>query len=155
MSNRKLFLPYLTILVVICLMLCQGCKQSKPQAPVIEEEQPDTTIVAEEYSDSTEDVSEFRLTDYDTPPTPISNPMPLYPKHYRSSGIQGVVLLDVEVLANGTVGDVFVLKSLLKGEGGLDETAILAVKDWTFKPALRKKSPVKARVNVPIPFSLK
>jgi protein TonB len=154
MKSKKL-IPIWLILICLCLILSWGCKKNEVPQPVSTEELPDTTLVTEEFSDSTEDETSFRLTDYDTPPTPIRNPMPTYPTRYKSSGIQGVVVLDVEVLPNGTVGDVFVLKSLLKGEGGLDETAILAVKDWTFKPALRKKVPVKSRVNVPIPFSLK
>jgi len=97
----------------------------------------------------------FQLTQYDTPPIPIKNPMPLYPVKFKKSGIQGVVVLEVEVLQDGTVGEVKVLKSLLAKESGLDDTAVNAVKSWIFKPALLKKKPVTVKVNIPIPFTLK
>jgi protein TonB len=81
--------------------------------------------------------------------------MPAYPVNFRKSGIQGVVVLDVEVLEDGTVGDIIVIKSLLSEEGAMDDAAVLAVKSWIFKPALLNNKPVKSRVNIPISFSLK
>jgi TonB family protein len=107
------------------------------------------------YSDSSMDYGKVKLTEYDTPPIPEKNPMPTYPYNYRKSGIQGVVVLEVEVTEYGSVGEVKVMKSLLSEEGSLDEAAVNAVKDWKFKPALLKNKPVKSRVNIPIPFTLK
>jgi protein TonB len=81
--------------------------------------------------------------------------MPAYPPKYRSSGIQGVVLLDVQVLATGSVGEITVKKSLMDGEGGLDEAALTSVKNWIFKPAMKDNKAVSSHVNVPVPFTLK
>jgi len=108
-----------------------------------------------EDADSLPNENILKITEYDTPPIPIKNPMPDYPEQYKKSGIQGVVLLEVEIDENGIVDDIKVKKSLLSGPGALDSLAVSSVKNWIFRPATLKKRAVKAKVNIPIPFSLK
>ena len=52
------------------------------------------------------------------------------------------MILKVEVLTDGTVGVVEVLKSLMLGPGGLDEAAIKCVKQWRFSITKENGKPV-------------
>lgn len=80
-----------------------------------------------------------------------STPLP-YPPTAREQGLQGKVVLDVEVQADGRVGDVRLKES--SGAPILDDAALAAVKAWTFVPARRGPSAVVSRVEVPVLFSL-
>ena len=71
-----------------------------------------------------------------------------------ASRIEGTVLLNCVVRANGTVGDVQVARSL-DAAHGLDAQAIEAVKQWTFKPGTKSGKPVPVRVPVEISFTLR
>jgi len=84
-------------------------------------------------------------------PVPIKRDDPKYTDAARLAGIQGNVELDIVVLANGTVGDVRVTKSL---EAGLDAQAILSAKQWLFKPAMKDGSPVAMIVGLVVEFKL-
>ena len=68
--------------------------------------------------------------------------------------IQGSVMLETVVLADGSVGDVRVVKSL-DSEFGLDQQAVDAMKLWTFKPGTRDGEPVRVAVQVEMTFTLK
>jgi len=81
------------------------------------------------------------------------NPPPRYPPSARRRGYQGVVLLRVRVLEDGTVGEVRVVRS--SGYAVLDRAALEAVKQWRFVPARRGDRPIPMEVRVPIRFSLK
>jgi TonB family protein len=85
-------------------------------------------------------------------PAPIHAVDPKYTDEARLAGIQGNVDLDIVVLANGTVGDVRVTKSL---EPGLDAQAILSAKQWLFKPAMKDGAPVNMIVGLAIEFRLR
>jgi TonB family protein len=152
MKSRRILLGVLTLsLMTIIFSGCRSNDIKVTQEPTV----ADTVSTNNDQDiDSTESKG-FKLTEYDTPPVPTQNPMPTYPARFKKTGIQGVVVLDVEVLANGTVGDVRVMKSLLSGENGLDEAAVVMVKTWMFKPAMLDNKPVAARVNIPVPFTLK
>ncbi|MFA5498135.1 MAG: energy transducer TonB [Candidatus Cloacimonadia bacterium] len=95
-----------------------------------------------------------RFTIYDEAPQAIKRVQPNYPQFAKRSGIQGQVLLEVEVFTDGTVGAVNVLKSLMAGPGGLDEEAIKAVRQWEFIPAKSQGHPVAVWVRFPIDFYL-
>ena len=77
--------------------------------------------------------------------------MPEYPDWARKARIQGQVLLEVEVLEDGSVGAVEVVKSLLYE---LDELAVKAVRQWKFKPARAQGQPVAVWVRLPISFRI-
>ncbi len=152
MTIKKHFISYcIIILLLLCLQACKKANRSQFNDVAFSDT---TSMNVNVPTDSTSDEN-FNLTEYDTPPTPIQNQMPIYPSKYRSSGIQGVVVLDVEVLNDGTVGEIQVMKSLLSEKGALDDTAVAAVKNWIFKPAMLNKKPVTSHVNIPIPFQLK
>ena len=66
--------------------------------------------------------------------------------------IQGVVTLRVEVLPDGTGGQVLLHQS--SGSELLDDAAITTVRTWRFQPATENGKPVTQWVNVPITFRL-
>jgi TonB family protein len=155
MKQTRIIACLIIIALLGCLLLSSGCKKTNSLPGTFDSASLDTISDTIDYSDTSSLSGDFKLTDYDNPPSPIQNPMPAYPEQYKSSGIQGVVVLEVEITKDGVVGEVKIIKSLLAGEGALDETAAASVKNWIFKPALRKNKPVASRVNIPIPFSLK
>jgi len=85
-------------------------------------------------------------------PRYAENPKPLYPQEARKNGYEGEVLLKVEVLANGRVGQVEVKKS--SGYETLDRSALTAVKQWKFIPANQGNGAIPCWVNIPIKFKL-
>ena len=91
---------------------------------------------------------------YEEPPVPIKQVAPRYPRLLKKLGIEGTVILFVEIKSDGTVGEVEVKKSLKAGKGGLDEAAIKAVKKWKFEPAKNAGKPITVWVNLPITFTL-
>jgi TonB family protein len=81
------------------------------------------------------------------------NSKPLYPQEARKKGYEGEVLLRVEVLSNGRVGEIEVRRS--SGHEVLDRSAITAVKQWKFVPAKKGDSTVSVWVNIPVTFQLR
>ena len=80
------------------------------------------------------------------------NPKPIYPVEAREKGYRGEVLLKVEVLSNGWVGQVEMKKS--SGYEILDQSAFSAVKKWKFIPAREEGVAIPVWVNIPIKFEL-
>jgi TonB family protein len=64
----------------------------------------------------------------------LSHAEPEYTPEALKAHIEGDVELEAVVLADGTVGEVRVTKSLDKTDG-LDDEAVRCVRQWTFKPA--------------------
>jgi protein TonB len=82
----------------------------------------------------------------------LDNPPPRYPALSRRMREEGVVLVRVYVLPNGAP-EVVELKHS-SGSVRLDESALLAVRQWKFVPAQRAGQSVAAWVVVPVAFSL-
>ncbi len=81
-----------------------------------------------------------------------NNPRPEYPRAAREAGWEGTTVLQVLVLADGTVGLVSLHKT--SGYAVLDEAALTAVKTWRFVPAMDGSFPIKSVVRLPIRFDL-
>ncbi len=86
------------------------------------------------------------------PATYRETPLPAYPPAARQQGLEGVVLLAVRVRADGRVGEIRVRES--SGARLLDESAVTAVKRWTFVPARQGPRAVDSWVEVPVKFAL-
>jgi protein TonB len=80
------------------------------------------------------------------------NPKPPYPREARNRGYQGEVLLRVEVLSSGKVGQIEIKRS--SGYDMLDQSALSTVKQWKFIPAKRGEETVPLWVNIPIRFQI-
>ncbi len=86
-------------------------------------------------------------------PRYAENPKPLYPREAKKRGYEGEVLLRVEVLSNGRVGEIEVKRS--SGHEELDRSALATVKQWKFIPARKGDTPVPVWVNIPVAFQLR
>ena len=82
-----------------------------------------------------------------------SNLAPDYPIPASAGrGEEGIVLLDVQVQADGTPAAISLNRSC--GHPLLDRAALEAVRRWTFEPARAAGVPVSSLVVIPVRFSL-
>lgn len=92
-------------------------------------------------------------SDQVTAPKVIKSGKPTYTSEVGRAlirGIKGVIVLQVDVRPDGTVGTV----ALVKGLGfGLDENAAKEVKQWLFAPGEKDGKPVTVRIEVTVPFN--
>jgi protein TonB len=79
---------------------------------------------------------------------------PNYTIEAMRAKIQGLVVLECVVLADGTIGDVKIVRSLDKAFG-LDQEAIRTAKQWRFKPGRRFGEPVPVFVTIELSFTLR
>lgn len=85
-----------------------------------------------------------------TPPSVVTHVDAQYPPSALASREHGDVMVAVTVDIDGHVSKVDVLES---GGADLDEAAVVAVRQWTFSPALRAGKPVASRIRVPFHFA--
>ena len=90
-----------------------------------------------------------------TSPILVREVKPEYTREAREAGIQGTVTMDVVVVVDGTVDDEVKVTRSLDRKYGLDEQAVKAVKQWTFKPGTKDGKPVAVRVSIEMSFTLK
>ena len=95
---------------------------------------------------------------FDEPPSPIGGFKAIqralkYPEIARKAGIEGRVIIQVQVSEKGRVLKTRIIKSL--GHSGCDEAAVKAIKNVKWKPALQRDKPVKVWVAIPVIFRLK
>jgi TonB family protein len=86
------------------------------------------------------------------PPTVMKEVRPEYPRQAMAGGKQGAVRLECVVKADGTVDEIHVIDSL---GAELDEAAVAALKQWTFKPGTKDGTPVAVQVKIEMSFTLK
>ncbi len=84
-------------------------------------------------------------------PEPIERHEPQYTKEAKEAGVEGTVVLKVEITSEGRVENVRVVKGL---RPDLDEQAVKAAKMWTFKPAMKDGQPVRVQATIEINFRL-
>ena len=90
-----------------------------------------------------------------TPPIFTKKVTPVYPEKARDIKLEGYVILEALMTADGSVGDIKVLRGLGKGKFGFEEAAAHALKNWKFKPALVEGHPVDVLMTLKIDFVLK
>lgn len=83
-------------------------------------------------------------------PEALRKAPPAYPELARQAGVEGTVMVQALVGRDGLVKDVRVVRSIPM----LDSAAVVAVRQWTFKPALANGEPVAVWVAVPVRFAL-
>ena len=74
---------------------------------------------------------------------------PKYTEAARKANVEGKVVLTIEVGADGRAHRVRVSKAL---GSGLDEQAVMAVRQWRFRPAIKDGMPVTVPATIEIPF---
>tara|TARA_B100001123_G_scaffold397339_2_gene480503 strand:- start:4340 stop:5200 length:861 start_codon:yes stop_codon:yes gene_type:complete len=87
-------------------------------------------------------------------PTILREVKPQYTSEALRAKVTGTVYLEVVVLADGTVGNVTVTRSL-DPVFGLDNEAIKAARQWLFSPATRFGEPVSILVSLALDFNLR
>lgn len=82
------------------------------------------------------------------PPQKVADAAPIYPPLALASGIEGVVILEAVIAADGSVREVHVLRSIPL----LDAAAVEAVRQWRFTPTLLNGEPVPVVMTVTVAF---
>jgi iron complex outermembrane receptor protein len=85
-----------------------------------------------------------------TPPVVLSHVDAVYPPSALAELKHTDVILTVTVDVDGHVSKVDVAES---GGADLDEAALVAIRQWTFVPAMRGEKPVASRIKVPFHFA--
>ena len=84
-------------------------------------------------------------------PTLLNKIQPSYTEEARQARVSGIVLIALAVDPRGKPQNV----TLVKGLGhGLDEKAIEAVRQWSFRPGMKDGVPVTVGIKVAVNFSL-
>ena len=83
-------------------------------------------------------------------PTKTQDVKPVYPPIAQSARVQGVVIIEATIGADGRVKDAKVLRSIPL----LDQAALDAVKQWQFTPTLLNGVPVPVIMTVTVNFTL-
>jgi protein TonB len=86
-------------------------------------------------------------------PTAVRQMQPKYTSDAMRAKIQGIVQVEAVVLENGTVGNVRILRSLDRNFG-LDKEALIAARQWLFRPATRQGKAVPIIVIIELEFRL-
>jgi TonB family protein len=95
----------------------------------------------------------YRISDVTTRPEVTAKVAPKYTGPAIRARIEGFVTLECVVEPDGSVGPVRVTRSL-DTVNGLDDAAIAALKQWTFKPGTRDGSPVRVLATVMLTFGI-
>lgn len=129
--------------------------QAKPKQPEPETQSALTEVAAQTATAQVVNQNAPEITDVepDYKAAYLNNPRPPYPLAARRMGLQGRVVLDVEVLDIGLCGQINVFQG--SGYEVLDNAALRTVKSWRFTPARQAGRAVTKWFRVPINFSLK
>lgn len=89
------------------------------------------------------------------PPGILSRREPAYPEQARRAGVEGTVVLRIEILENGRAGVVSVSQS--SGSELLDDAAVAAVQRWRFVPAKVRGTgqSISCQTTMPVMFKLR
>jgi protein TonB len=90
------------------------------------------------------------VMDYDTPPRPIKSPRPQYPQEAFIKKIEGTVLVEILIDAQGNVSRARVVQSVPL----LDAAALQTVYQWKFMPAIKHGRPVPTLAHIPVAFRI-
>lgn len=85
-------------------------------------------------------------------PAVVREVKPKYTENAMHRQVQGTVETAAVILADGTVGDVIVTRSL---DSELDEEAVKAVQQWRFRPGTKDGKAVAVEVSIELTFTLR
>jgi protein TonB len=90
------------------------------------------------------------IDETDAWPVSLKRTLPTYPMAARQLGLAGTVVMNVLVNERGTVDQVVLVSGIAGGD--LNESAMRAVKNWTYRPATKQGVPVKVWTSEQISF---
>lgn len=85
---------------------------------------------------------------------PETKVTPEYPEAARVGRLEGKVILRAVIRRDGTVGDVSVLRVSMPSLG-FEESAMAAVRQWRYQPAMQRGRPVDVYFTVMVDFELR
>jgi periplasmic protein TonB len=91
-----------------------------------------------------------RITEAVAKPNLVSSAPPVYPPLANAARVQGDVVLQVEISIEGRVQNV----SVVSGHALLNEAAIQAVRQWTYKPFVLNGQTIPVVTTATVPFTL-
>jgi protein TonB len=134
----------------------------EPARRVVEEPEPEAIVSKAERPAPTFD-RPSRVTFARVPSAPaliaetaaveIQNPPPAYPLAARRRGVEGEVLVQLEITAEGACASASVAGS--SGSTLLDDAATAAVREWRFRPATRDGRAIASTQKIRFVFTLK
>ena len=92
------------------------------------------------------------LAEVDSPPASLTRKLPAYSMQARQMRLQGTVVLKVLVNERGTVDQVVVLNGIAGAD--LNEAAVKAARQWTYRPATKDGVPVKVWTSEQVTFKI-
>jgi RNA polymerase sigma factor (sigma-70 family) len=93
----------------------------------------------------------FEPKQLDRQPQPVSQPVPIYPKEFRHSGVGGEVVVEFVVDSEGRVRNARALRST--GQQW-EQAALEAVSLWQYQPGAIGEKAVNARLRMPMVFKM-
>jgi protein TonB len=89
----------------------------------------------------------------DSDVAPIVRVLPVYPARAQERGIEGYVIVEFTIAADGTVKDAFVLES--EPSKIFDRAALRAIRKWKYKPKVEDGVAMERSGNrIRLPFEL-
>lgn len=88
-----------------------------------------------------------------TAPRIVYKTVPDYPVKAIEAAMQGTAVVKVFILKNGRVGNAVIEQT--SGHELLDRSAVAAISQWIFEPAVSRKEAIEAWFKVPVKFQLK
>jgi periplasmic protein TonB len=129
------------------MMLMLGAPAPMPDLPVACSLTADPVAADEQQQKK----AGTELEELDEPPSVVTSVSPAYPESAMKDSLEGVIYLGVLIGKDGKVKDVEVKKGVRED---LNAAAIAAIRQWVFKPPMKKKAAVEAMVVVPVKFKL-
>ncbi len=84
-------------------------------------------------------------------PRKVVDVAPVYPELAMKAGVEGIVIIEATLEANGRVANA----TVLRGKPLLDEAALEAVRKWVYTPTLVNGIPTPVIMTVTVNFQLK
>ena len=84
-------------------------------------------------------------------PRKVVDVAPVYPELAIKAGVEGIVIIEATLEANGRVANA----TVLRGKPLLDEAALEAVRKWVYTPTLVNGIPTPVIMTVTVTFRLK
>ena len=107
---------------------------------------------SESDTSDTSILSKINFVAYDIAPKPIIPIKPIYPEQAKKNGIEGTIFVQYFIDKTGKVTEAWVIKGI--PNSGLDESALSAVRNSSWEPALQGEMKVGIWQTVPVKFEL-
>ncbi len=95
----------------------------------------------------------YEIGEVDEPPQIIDYTKPRYPKVAERNGLEGIVILKILINEQGVVIQTKITE--VRGFRGFGGEAVRAVRQWRFRPAMIKETPVSVWCTQEIRFEIK